>query len=328
MLFLGCDSGATKAAFAIADDRGNVLAHCVFPGVDLFVCGAEKYRSAMQEYIRQTLDTAGVLPQDIACAAFGLTGYGESRTASGDMEHALSGVLCGVPMILRNDSVMGWSGAMRCRSGVCIASGTGSVAYGENEKREGARAGGWSVRFGDEGSCYWVAAEAIRAFFHQADGRRERTLLYDDFMQRFDLSDPLHFGGEITEYTLDGDYARVASLQRAVLDLCRRGDPEARRIYAEAAQALAELVRALKQRIGFEAGKPFAVSYTGGLFHAGEYVLEPLRAHVEALGGRLTEPAFGPLAGAVGYAARSYVDEAALDRMMAAVEESRPANRA
>jgi len=301
-----------------------VLAHRVFPGVDLFICGVERYRSAMQEHLRATLDAAGVQPQDIACAAFGLTGYGESRTAVGDMERALGGVLGDVPLILRNDAVMGWSGAMRCRSGICIASGTGSVAYGENEQHIGARAGGWSVRFGDEGSCYWVAAQAIRAFFHQADGRREKTLLYDEFMRRFDLEDPLHFGGEITEYTLDGDYARVAALQRVVLDLCRRGDPEAARIYKEAAYELAALVRALKQRIGFAQGAPVRVSYTGGLFHAGEYILSPLREYIEKMGCVLVEPAFGPLAGAVGYAARASLDTGKLERLMQAVDESQP----
>lgn len=325
MLFLGCDSGATKAAFAIADDCGNVLAHRVFPGVDLFICGVERYRAAMQAYLHDTLDAAGVQPQDIACAAFGLTGYGESRTAIPDMERALGGVLGDVPLILKNDSVMGWSGAMRCRSGICIASGTGSVAYGENKQHVGTRAGGWSIRFGDEGSCYWVAAQAIRAFFHQADGRREKTLLYDEFMKRFDLQDPLHFGGEITEVTQDGDYARVASLQRAVLDLCRRGDPEAARIYREAAGELGALVRALKREIGFEGEDPVRVSYTGGLFHAGEYVLAPLREYVEEMGCVLVEPAFGPLAGAVGYAARAYLGADKLDRLMQAVDESRPA---
>lgn len=324
MLFLGCDSGATKAAFAIADDSGHVLAHRVFPGVDLFICGVERYRSAMQEYLRATLDAAGVQPQDIACAAFGLTGYGESRTAVADMERALCGVLGDVPLILRNDAVMGWSGAMRCRSGICIASGTGSVAYGENEQHIGARAGGWSVRFGDEGSCYWVAAQAIRAFFHQADGRREKTLLYDEFMHRFDLEDPLHFGGEITEYTLDGDYARVAALQRVVLDLCRRGDPEAARIYKEAAAELAALVRALKRQIGFAEDAPVRVSYTGGLFHAGECILSPLREYIGEMGCVLVEPAFGPLAGAVGYAARASLSEDKLERVMQAVDESQP----
>jgi len=213
---------------------------------------------------------------------------------------------------------------MRCRSGICIASGTGSVAYGENGKHIGARAGGWSVRFGDEGSCYWVAAQAIRAFFHQADGRQERTLLYDEFMKRFDLGDPLHFGGEITEYTQDGDYARTASLQRAVLDLCRRGDPEAARIYREAAAELAALVRALKKQIGFEGEEPVCVSYTGGLFHAGEYVLAPLREYLREMDCVLAQPAFGPLAGAVGYAARAYIGEKELDHLMQAVEESLP----
>ena len=202
---------------------------------------------------------------------------------------------------------------MRCRSGICIASGTGSVAYGENKQHVGARAGGWSIRFGDEGSCYWVAAQAIRAFFHQADGRREKTLLYDEFMKRFDLQDPLHFGGEITEVTQDGDYARVASLQRAVLDLCRRGDPEAARIYREAAGELGALVRALKREIGFEGEDPVRVSYTGGLFHAGEYVLAPLREYVEEQRIKKaihllmsTEYSLTQIAFACGYSSQSY----------------------
>ena len=320
MLFLGCDSGSTKAAFAIANEKGEVLARRVFPGVNIFSGGVARYREAMQAYLQELLSCAGVQAQDITCAAFGLTGYGESRTAVADMEGAFSGVLGDVPLILANDSVMGWSGAMRCQSGICVASGTGSVAYGENERREGARAGGWSIRFGDEGSCYWVAAQAIRAFFNQADGRTPRTLLYDYFMNQFGVEDPLHICGEISEYTQDGDYARVASLQRSVLELCRMGDPAAAGIYREAARELCALVAALKRRLGFAEGEKVRVSYTGGLFRAGECVIVPLRQYIEEIGGELVAPAYGPLAGAVGYAARTYLDKEQLENLMQNVD--------
>ena len=75
MLFLGCDSGATKAEFILVREDATVLAHRVFPGVVLIADGPDVYRTRMQAYVRALLQEAGT--SGIACAAFGLTEYGE-----------------------------------------------------------------------------------------------------------------------------------------------------------------------------------------------------------------------------------------------------------
>lgn len=316
MLFLGCDSGATKVAFIVSDGNGQVLAARVFRGVSIVTDGLEGYRDSMRQYTRTVLQDAGVRAEEITHAAFGLTGYGESRTATEDMRETFEGVLPGVPCELVNDSVTGWCGALRGQTGICIASGTGSVAYGEDASGKGMRAGGWSIRFADEGSAYWIAAEAIRAFFHQADGREEKTLLYDHFMTLLDVQDPLHAAGEVETFTEDGKYSRVASLQREVLKLYNEGDPCARAIYEKAAQHLYELAAVIKRTLCFDKDEPVRVTYTGGVFRAGDCILRPLRACVESAGDVLVTPAFGPLSGAVGYAARHHLSGDALEHLM------------
>ena len=57
------------------------------------------------------------------------------------------------------------------RIGVALIAGTGSFAYGRNERGEVHRAGGWGYRFGDEGSGYSIAVAGIAAALRYADGR-------------------------------------------------------------------------------------------------------------------------------------------------------------
>lgn len=55
MLFLGCDSGATKVEFILVREDATVLAHRVFPGVVLIADGRDVYRTRMQVYVRELL---------------------------------------------------------------------------------------------------------------------------------------------------------------------------------------------------------------------------------------------------------------------------------
>lgn len=46
--------------------------------------------------------------------------------------------------------------------GIVLNAGTGSIAYGRNEKGKTARAGGWGPLVGDEGSAFWVGREFLK----------------------------------------------------------------------------------------------------------------------------------------------------------------------
>ncbi|MBQ8162212.1 MAG: hypothetical protein IJ083_15915 [Clostridia bacterium] len=317
-IFLGCDGGGTKLALCLADERGQVLGKASFPGIMPLRESKDAYVRTLRGYVQDFLKKADLAPDALAAAAFALTCCGESRESTAWMEEAVSRALPGVPFLVMGDQVAGWCGALGGQSGIHVVAGTGSIAYGEDGHGGKARAGGWTVFYGDEGSSYWAGVQAVNAFFRQADGRMEKTCLYDYFMELFHLQDPLHVAGAIDEFTDNGDVAKVASLQRHLKNIWDMGDPVADAIYRRGAAELADLVRALMGRLHFEV--PPMVSYSGGLFRGGDCILVPFREEVEALGARLTQPRFGPMAGAVGLAARDHVDRETLLSIMEGVD--------
>ena len=101
-----------------------------------------------------------------------------------------------------------------------------------------------------------------------------------------------------------------------MLRLYNEGDPCARAIYERAAGQLYGLAAAIRRSLRFAPGEPVRITYTGGVFRAGECILRPLRERVEAAGDVLTAPAFSPISGAVGYAARHHLSGDALEKLM------------
>ena len=314
MFFMGCDGGSTKYAYAVCDQTGHVLVQHTEPGLNYMRGTAQSFGMSIKRHLAEVLTKADIEEEQISYAAYGLSGYGEGRTVSEDMFRIISSALGHDRLVVCNDSVIGWSGALASRPGISVGSGTGSIAYGEDAHGMSARAGGWSLDYGDEGSSCWVAKRAINAFCRQADGRMPRTLLYDWFVQRFRLENPLYFIQAIHDY-VNGNSARCASLQREILPLYEAGDPCIREIYRQAAAELAQLVAALQRELSFE-GETMQVSYSGGLFKGGSCILDPFSNEIEALGGELVMPRFGPLTGALGIAARNCLGGGELNRMM------------
>lgn len=317
MLFLGCDGGCTKYAYALVDETGRVLAQTREEGFNYQIERGERFDNRLKDHLRRLLAEAGVRSGDITRAAYGLAGYDEGPNVNEDMLRAVSEALGHDRVQVCSDAVLGWSGALGSHAGINVVAGTGSIAYGEDRKGGAARCGGWSLEFGDEGSSCWVGKMGLNAFFRQADGRMPRTQLFDHFMTYFKLEDPLHLAQIVYDY-MAGDFSRCAALQYEMKKLWEAGDPCVIGIYNKAAEELGQLITAMLKKLDFSDGK-MPVSYSGGLFKAGDCILTPFRREVERLGGYLTKPLYGPLVGAVGLAARQALPEEQLDPMLAAV---------
>ena len=161
--------------------------------------------------------------------------------------------------------------------------------------------GGWGYLFGDEGSGYELGRLALRAVSQAADGRGEATVLTDRIL-RLGLADPLDLLGRLYPAP---PASEIAALAPIVIDAASDGDPVAKRIVAEGAAALAELVRASARAVGLGgsdgpgAATPVDVVVAGGIARAGSPVLTALAADLGALAFRVrpleAEPAFGAL---------------------------------
>ncbi|MET9255150.1 BadF/BadG/BcrA/BcrD ATPase family protein [Streptomyces sp. NPDC003717] len=304
-LFLGVDGGGTKTAFCLADAAGTVRARCTGPGTSPADAagddGSYGVLPVLAAGVARVCTEAGVDPSALAYAFFGLPAHGESRALTAAQE-ALPGRLLGHDRYgVGNDMVCAWAGSLGLGPGINVISGTGSLAYGE---RAGAsvRVGGWGELFGDEGSAHWIAVRGLNAFTRMSDGRLAPGPLAGVLRRRLGLGADLDLVGRVLYGGLGRD--GVAALSRCVTEAADLGDATARAILDAAGRELALLAATARERLGFAAGEPVPVSYSGGVFGAAR-AAAAFRTELARLNPDfdVRPPRYEPVVGAVLYAA-------------------------
>ncbi len=188
-------------------------------------------------------------------------------------------------------------------SGVALVAGTGSSAFGVAPDGRTASAGGWGYLLGDDGSGFDVARQGLRAVLRAEDGLGPPTNLTAALKQALEVNHPRDLIRVI--YQSPSPRVTVASLAPVVVAVARDGDATARQILASAGEVLGKLAGAVARRLGL--GPDAAVIGTGGLFQAGDLIVDPLRRSLARAGLfdfrlSVTEPALGALRLATGEA--------------------------
>jgi N-acetylglucosamine kinase-like BadF-type ATPase len=200
-------------------------------------------------------------------------------------------------LVVTHDAKIAWAGAMEGAPGLIVIAGTGSIAYGENARGESGRAGGWGYIYGDEGSGFDIARQAVRATLKEHEGWGPRTALTPALMEltgAANANDGLH-----RLYTADWPRARVAELAMTVDRIASEGDPVAADILRNAAQQLALLAASVRRQLWTGEGDAIQISWIGGVFQS-EILLERFRTLVLLDGQCEAEPPRrSPAAGAL-----------------------------
>lgn len=286
--FVGVDGGGTKTEFVVSHEDATPILNQRNTGCSYQSIGIDATVALIAEGVKESLAAAGAPIEDCAGCCAGVPCYGENTEADLMLLEKLRAALDPIPIYLTNDVEVGWAGALECQEGIHIVAGTGSIALGRGADKKTARSGGWVEFFGDEGSCYWVGREAMSLFSKEADGRAPRGALYDEVRQVYQLGDDYRFV-DVVLRDIAPHRERVAAFQRCALRAAKKGDTAVIRIYEAAADELALMAQAIKQKLVFTPGVT-PVSYSGGLFKSGELILQPLRSKVEAIGCTLQEP--------------------------------------
>ncbi|HPT82375.1 MAG TPA: BadF/BadG/BcrA/BcrD ATPase family protein [Limnochordia bacterium] len=299
-MYLGMDGGGTKTDYILLDETGRIAAHVRTETTHYMQIGLDRAVALMRRAIERACQRAGVGLEDIRCAFLGVPGFGENAEAAREMEEKIGSFLdsrfqCG------NDVEAGWAGSLACRPGINLVCGTGAIGYGKDPNGLGARSSGWGCFCGDEGSAFWLGKKAIELFAKQSDWRLERTVLYELMKTRlqlkrdFDLIPFVH-----NELKLERD--QVAQLALILFEAARRGDPQAQEAYRQAAYECSLIVQSLLKQLSFPPGVEVPVSYSGGVFKAGDLILTPLRAYLQGSRVVLKQPILSPVVGAALYA--------------------------
>lgn len=320
MLFLGCDGGSTKTEFLLASEETGLLSHKFFPACNYLETGEELFSTRMRTWIIEVLTDAGVEPEDLTFSVFGLPAMGEVEGLEEKVRNALQPYALLGKSLLCNDSVLGWAGSLAGETGINIVSGTGSIAYGEDEFGNCKRVSGWSLLFDDPGSSTWVARQTLGEFFRQADGRSQRGPLYSILCEYWSLGDhPEYFGGKVLS-TLNKDRTALASLQLQAKRALIAGDIAVRRIYDCAVDELVHTVDTVRNALRFDT-LPVKVSYSGGFFKNGEIILQPFREKLGNCGMVLCAPCYTPAVGSLALAAKRYLSPTALSNFLMKIQE-------
>ena len=297
MLYLGVDSGGTKAAFLLADETGRVIARHQEPGCTALSGRKAGIKRMLENGIAEICRKAQIEKDQIAALGLGLCGYGEGEGTEQETSEACAEAFFPNRYACALDTYVGWAGSLLFQPGINIIAGTGSVVCGVAGDGRTARAGGWGAGC-DEGSCSWHGQRLVEAYTKQADGRMPKTALYSIFREHFGITgEDEHFVKELN-HEVANTRRGLARLQYLLHDAWLAGDKVADAIYKEGASELFLGVQTVAQKLQIP-WQELKVSYSGGLFKSGECILSPLRELIARAGGELVEPAYEPDVGAL-----------------------------
>ena len=316
-ILIGIDGGGTKTAICAASVNEPMLRYSKFSGVSWREHGVSE---VVQKLKGALSDLVGEHYNHIAGIAMGLPCYGESAKGDAALEKAISDTFTPIPVHLTNDVEVGWAGSMAMEPGINVVAGTGSIAFGKDYQGNTARSGGWSEFFGDEGSGYWMGRKVMELFSKQSDGRMPKDALYSITCQELNLENDISFI-DLMHSKYFGYRNQVASLQLLAEKAALAGSPSAIALYGQAVDELLLLVSAVKAQLKFN-GKPWSVSYSGGVFKAGDLVLPKFTDEIERRGGKVLIPRFEPVEGALLLAFQHFYPQG-LSQIQKIMEEKR-----
>jgi N-acetylglucosamine kinase-like BadF-type ATPase len=262
-LFLGVDGGQSSTKALIGDASGRILGRgsagpCNHVSTDE---ARAKFLRTIAECVSAARADAGIgLEVRFRAACFGMSGGPEDKAA------LLREVVDADEWLITHDGLIALSGALAGEDGIVAIAGTGSFVFGRRGPQT-IRVGGWGYLYGDEGSGFWIAKQALRAALRQEEGWGPSTALHPLLLQATEAStanEVLHLF-----YTPEWPRSRVAQLTAAVDSAAEAGDDTANAILDWAGQELATSVGHAREPLWGPGEKDeVAASYIGGVFRS------------------------------------------------------------
>lgn len=158
--YLGIDGGGTRTTAAVSDEKGNIVLKTVGKSINFYSVGMEKARENLSAILNEIYNNLGKIKFEsayIGCSAL-------DDVADKEIIKTLCDGIINAEIIGMNSDVyvaLASSGDDECR--VVAICGTGSIVTGIDENGAVKTKGGWGHIFGDEGSAYSIAVNALKA---------------------------------------------------------------------------------------------------------------------------------------------------------------------
>ncbi|WP_170284746.1 N-acetylglucosamine kinase [Kribbella amoyensis] len=246
-----------------------------------FVHGGDTVQDTLAA-VRQAATDAR-LDEPVDVVALGLCGLPNDVVQAEALADGVAEVLGATEVRVCEDMVTAHAGALADGYGVVVAAGTGVVCLAIDRDRSWHKVDGHGYLFGDAGSAFAIGRAGLVAVLRARDGRGPATALATAHL------DPWTY---YSSPTVVDDVARFAP---TVLGHAADGDAVAGGIVDQAVADLGETIRTAVATM--RPGEEIPVACVGGLFDAGDQLLEPLARQLDDRAA-LTKPLGTPLDGA------------------------------
>lgn len=294
-IFLGVDGGQSHTEAVITDENGGVVGggkggpsnHAEVPG------GRERLRSAILDSVGEAiarLQVNNVGDVRFHSAHFGMSGGADYK------EEIIREIVNANILNVGHDAPAALAGGTGGGPGIVVISGTGSAIYGENSDGRTARAGGLGYLFSDEGSGFWLAAQAIRLAIKEDDGVIENAGIAKLVLEHFGVTSIR----DLTTGFYNGKFTRdeIAGFAKPAAVAAEAGNEVLRKQIRAGAFSLAENVKAASRVLEFPGD--FNVVVVGGMFHGTMMRAEFEISLAELVpNAKFVRPRFGPAIGAL-----------------------------
>ncbi len=273
---IGIDGGGSRTRARLADARGETLGRGEASASNPRTNGLRAAQQEILSAIERAFNDAQIQKRRVEAACLGVGGL-ESLGPRDDLQVWMHESIARRVTLINDGQIVVAAGTPD-NWGIALIAGTGSIAWGRTPAGQTARAGGWGYLFGDEGSAFALAREALRAAACAADGRGQPTRLLGIILDHWKLREPLQLIPQVYDSALtNADLARLAPL---VIAAAAQGDPAARDLVERAAEELSSAVVALARRLNFGSVE-IPLALTGGLLLEAESLRQFLLAALE-----------------------------------------------
>jgi N-acetylglucosamine kinase-like BadF-type ATPase len=242
--YIGIDGGGTKTRGVIATADGTRIAEKTVGPSNYHSVGLEQATATLSELLNGLKEEAKTSFEEIAVVAYCGAGI-DCDDDVHTMTEAVRSIGVKNRLMVENDALGALVGANGAKSGAMLISGTGSIAMGIDHKGDLIRVGGWGHLIGDEGSAYWLAHGGYRYLSKVADGRLEKTKLFDRLLEALDLTSPEGIISLL--YSPDVTKDQLAVIAPVIAD-AYPVDVHAKAIVDDALESVVELVDTLYKR--------------------------------------------------------------------------------
>ncbi len=313
--WLGVDGGGTNTRAMIfraldnpeIDLTKRVVGEARAAAANFHRVGVEAATQAVTTAIILACRQAEITVHQITAACIGLAGVSHPDNHR-KMYDAIETALPALNFTLETDARIALAGATAGKPGIVIIAGTGSIAYGVNKDGEVARAGGWGPTLGDEGSGTYIGRRALEAVMTAYDRRaHDETALTEKVCRYFNVKTPPELPAVI--YNPDANVMpQIAQLSKLVVETAQAGDATAIEILKDAAHELARAIKAVIAQLKMQ-DDAFRIGYVGGVFGAGDLILQPLREDIAAFAPQamIAAPLYKPAVGAAKMAMANFM---------------------